>query len=355
MIPWFQVQAFETKVWEELDIIEVVNDDLYIAGGRISIDAPINGDLTIAGGELEINGDISQDANIAWGDILVTGSVGDDMRIVGWNVRIESNIQWDLVVFSGDVKIDKEVVITWDLVVYAWRVVLNGQVLWDAQIGAEELVLNGSILWNTKAMVGSFKNPSNTWRIEWNLDYESSEKLTDLESLTTGEVVFSQNKIKDELKEWLIKFSVQYYLLEIAGLFIFGSLILLYFEKMFGSISKRLRKHTWKSFVYGLLVVIVAPILMVLLAISVIWIPFALLLLFIYIFMFVFITLLNVMVLSSLVINKYKVIQLYKKLLIILWFAIVLGLINGINILVGLFTIGAMTLKKIDIVEKLRK
>jgi hypothetical protein len=71
--------------------------------------------------------------------------------------------------------------------------------------------------------------------------------------------------------------------------------------------------------------------------------------------MFVFITLLNVMVLSSLVINKYKVKELYKKLLIILLFAIVLGLINGINIIVGLFTIGALSMKKIDVIAKLRK
>jgi hypothetical protein len=93
----------------------------------------------------------------------------------------------------------------------------------------------------------------------------------------------------------------------------------------------------------------------VLLAISVIWIPFALFLLFAYIFMFVFITLLNVMVLSSFVIHKYKIQELYKKLLIVLWFAIILGLVNGINILIGLFTVGAITLKKIDVIEKLRK
>jgi hypothetical protein len=65
MIPSFQVQAFESKIGEELDIIEVVNDDLYIAGGRVNINAPINGDLTITGGELNINGDIAEDANIA--------------------------------------------------------------------------------------------------------------------------------------------------------------------------------------------------------------------------------------------------------------------------------------------------
>ena len=355
MIPWFQAQAFESKIGDDLDIIETVNDDLYIAGGRISIDAPINGDLTIAWGELEINGEISQDANIAGGDILITASVGDDLRIAGWNVRIESDIEWDLVVFAGDVKIAKWVIISWDVSVYAWRVVINGEVLWNAKIWAEELVLNGTISGNTEVMLGNFKNPSNTWKITGDLNYESSEKLTGLESVTTGEIIFKQSDIRSDFEGGIMSFIAWFYVLEIIGLFIFASLILLYFEKMFSSISKKMRKHTWKSFVYGLLIVIGTPILIILLAISVIWIPFALFVLFAYIFMFVFITLLNVMVLSSLVINKYKVKELYKKLLIILLFGIVLGLINGINIIVGLFTIGALSMKKIDVIAKLRK
>lgn len=355
MIPSFQVQAFESKIGEELDIIEVVNDDLYIAGGRVNINAPINGDLTITGGELNINGDIAEDANIAWGDILVTGSIGDDLRVAGGNVRIESNVEWDLVVLAGDVQIAKWVVISWDLSVYAGRVVINGEVLWNTKMWAWELVLNGLMLGNVEVMLGEFKNPSNTWKIGGNLDYESSEKLTDLEAATTGEVIFKQSDIRGQFEGGVVSFFAWFLLLEIIGLFIFGSLILLYFEKMFSSVSKKMRKYTWKSFVYGLLTFIATPILIVLLAISVIWIPFALFLLFAYIFMFVFITLLNVMVLSSFVIHKYKIQELYKKLLIVLWFAIILGLVNGINILIGLFTVGAITLKKIDVIEKLRK
>ncbi|MFK7780348.1 MAG: hypothetical protein QM490_04315 [Candidatus Gracilibacteria bacterium] len=350
-----QTNAFEVLVGEEVYVTEEVNDDFYVAGGSITITTPINGDLLIVGGDINVNSNIEQDLIITGGNIVVSGNIGDDVRIAGGAVTINSNIEGDLIIGAGDVRIYKGVVIKGDLLVGAGRIIMDGEVMGKAKIGAGQLVLNGTIHGDAEINIEEFSNPSNIGIIKGNLNYTSDSKILDLESASRAKVIFKKSFIKDNIEKGLITFISSIVIIKIIGLFLFSTLFYLYFQKYFSKVSDNLKKQTGKSFLYGFLTIIGLPVIIILLFISVIGIPFALLFLFGYIFMFVFLSLINIIVFTSFVVDKYMINQLYKKLLIILGLTLVFGLINGIGLLVGFFTLGAIAIKKIDIIKSLRK
>lgn len=350
-----QTYSFSLETSEELSITQEVSDDLYSAWGRVDIQAPINGDLIIAGGEINIDSQVLEDVNIVGGDIDIKGVIWDDLRVLGWNIQIDSDVTGDVLIAWGDVRISKNVIIGWDLLVWAGRVVLDGEVLWKVTIGAEEFILNGVVHENAHLMIDQFKSPTGSGQILWDLKYESHQNISELESVAQGEVSFEQSFVKEDIKQWLIEFITSYLLLKVLGLFVLAAALFFFFEKYFMKVSQHLRESTAKSFLTGFLTVIVTPVLVILLFVSVIGIPVAFFLLFGYVFMFVFLSLINVIVLSSVLIQKYSITAVYQKILIILGLSLVFGIINGISIVAWFFTLGALFMKKYELIQELRK
>ncbi len=349
------VNAFEIKWWEEISIQEEVNDDLYVAGGRVEVVAPVNWDLVISGWELIIESDVKEDLIIAWWNITISWNVWDDVRVAWWNIVIEGNVAWDLVVWGWDVRVKDWVVIWGDLVVWAWRLTLDWDVMWKAKISVWEFILNWMISSDAEVNLEKFRNNSGSGVINWNVIYRGRDEMPSLESSIKWEVVFEKNVIREDVKKSAIWFLTSYLIVKVLGLFLFASLIYLYFAKFFSNVSDNLRKETWKSFLYGFLVMVWTPVVIILLFITVVGFPFGLLFLFAYIFMFVFLWLLNTMVISSIFIDKYKVKELYKKLLIIFWFTLLFWLTNWVNPIVWLFTVWALGIKKLEVCDKIRK
>lgn len=347
-----QTNAATFKAWEELNITQNISWDFYGAWWRVQVDSDIDGDLIIAWWELNINWDISEDLIIAWWDIVISWNVWDDIRVAWWNVRIEWNVDWDLVVAWWNIEIKKEVLINWDLLASWWRIILDWEVMWNALVKSWEFVLNWVIQNNLDLTTEKFSNTTWSWRIFWNTNYKSQKRIESLENSTNWETSFKE--IKDVKKEilWFLSF---YLIVKLIWIFVFSSLLFLFFQKWFASISNILREKTGKSFVHGLLVFGWMPIIIILLFISIIWIPLWIFWIFLYIFLFVFLEIINSVVLTSLIVNKYNIEKTYQKMLILLWFCLLFWLINWIDLIVWLFTVWAIMVKKIEIIWSFRK
>src|SRR2546423_15427522 len=55
---------------------QTINDDIYAAGGTISIDGNVNGSVIPAGGTLPVSGPVPRDGVVAGGTIKPTGKGG---------------------------------------------------------------------------------------------------------------------------------------------------------------------------------------------------------------------------------------------------------------------------------------
>lgn len=354
---WTQiVSAFEAKSGEDVDIVEKVDWDLYIAWGRVNVNAPVDWDLVISGWSIAVEADVEEDLTIFWGNINVIWNVWDDLKIAWGNIDIIWDIDWDLIIAWWNVRIGKDVVIKWDLVAWAWNLVLDWEVKWKAKIWAGKFVLNWVINGEADIIIDDFKNPSGSGVIRGDTIYRSDLKIDELEKSIKGKITFSEKTFwEHNSKSIFIKFLAYYLIIKLIWLFLLASLIYIYFEKFLFRISDNLRKQTWQSFLYWFLIIVWTPILIVLLFVTIIWIPFAIILLLAYIFLFAFLGILNTLVISALIIKKYKIKKLYQKLLIIFWFAFIFAVTNGVNPIVWLFTIWALAIKKIEIVKELRK
>jgi len=353
-IPLGSVLAFEMKAWEEVFVNEMVDGDLYTAWWRVEINSDISWDLFIAGWDIIIDSNIWEDLTVAWWQINISWNIGDDLRIAWWSILINWDIWWDLIIWWWEIRIREWVKIGWDIVIWAWKLVLDWNIKWNALISVWDLVLNWNIDWNTKLYIDKFTNPNTTWSINWNLDYKASKQNVELENIASWTSNFKEIIIDKKIKKGLIWFVTTYIIIKLFWLFLFSLLFYFLFKKIFKRVSTILRTQTSQSFLYWILTILLTPIIIVLLLISVIWIPFAFLLLFIYIFLFVFLGLLNTIVISSLIISKYKVSANYQKVLIILWFTIIFWLTNWLNLIVWLFTIWAVLINKKEIVQSLR-
>lgn len=130
---------------DEVTISEADSGDLYLAGGEVSVKSDVDGDLLIAGGEVSVDGDVSQDLMISGGSIEVKGKVGDDLRIFGGTSQIKNDVQGDLLVFGGKLQIEEGAVVHGMIKVYGGEIRLDGEAKGKVDVAGGDFEQNGSV------------------------------------------------------------------------------------------------------------------------------------------------------------------------------------------------------------------
>ena len=78
---------------------DVVTEDLYAAGNRITIEGRIEGDLIAAAfEEVVISGEVTGDVTVVAGRVTITGTVGGSVRVAAGRVEVGGSIAEDLAV-----------------------------------------------------------------------------------------------------------------------------------------------------------------------------------------------------------------------------------------------------------------
>jgi len=125
-------------------IDQSVNEDLYLAGGTITINAPVFGDLIVTGGTIYVNDSISHDILVAGGNVTINGYVGGKVICTGGIVRITKDIRSDLVVAGARVVLEKGSTIYGSLMAIGANLTLNGTVNGDIKARAGQIILSGT-------------------------------------------------------------------------------------------------------------------------------------------------------------------------------------------------------------------
>lgn len=132
--------------------------DYFGAGGMLNLTDPIEGDAILAGGRVAIASEIKGDVVAAGGELSVGGAVGDDLYAAGGNVQVDALVNGNARVAGGDLTIGPATVVAGALSLTGGRVQfdgnthqylqatggsvrLNGEVHGDAEVRAEELIV----------------------------------------------------------------------------------------------------------------------------------------------------------------------------------------------------------------------
>ncbi|MBW6461840.1 MAG: polymer-forming cytoskeletal protein [DPANN group archaeon] len=286
------VSALEIREGDNILIEDRLSESLYATGGSISVDAQIDGDLTAFGRIIIINSPIEDDLMACGGQILINAPIGKTAQICGSSININSDTGGDLTVIGGDIIINGDVdgdlrvmggniiingEIDGDILVTGGNIVINGPVTGDLAITAGELTIKGTIDGDVNAKAEKIKFGKSTV-IKGDFIYASNDVLFN-EQQVTGSIIKKEVAIKTyspiNNSGWKIVSGIT--------LLLIGILLVLVIPKLSDRLADNIKTDFLKSMVYGILTLVVVPVIALMLAITVIGIPISIMLIFLYI------------------------------------------------------------------------
>lgn len=238
-------------------------DDMFFAGENLIFSGKTSSSMFGIGDKIILNGDIGNNLYSAGTSIDINGIIDDTVFMAGETITINKNSKINGTVFAAgrNIKILGEI---------------NGNLI----IGAGNITIDGKINGDVKAFAGNIHIKENGI-ISGDFDYKSDTKISNNEeSKITGEITFKELKHprKEEFKNFKESFKIAAFVLFKLFLllsFITGALLILLFPITKKLETERSTKNFWFSCLWGLIPLLIYPVIIILLIGFVITIPLA--------------------------------------------------------------------------------
>lgn len=278
-----EAARFRTGNNVKIDSDKPLRDDLYISGGNIEVNDTINGDLIIFGGSIIVNGDVKGDLILLGGQIDINGLVDGTARIAGGDIFIKGTIKKDLMIASGNLTLNEKSRIGRDIVLGVGRSRISGSVGRRIIGGSSDMVIDGSVNGDVVVTTNELKIGRGAV-IDGDLKYTSENKASISSSADIGGEVHSRRPPVGRRTVNRQVAGVLNFLVSIVWLMVLGTVMLALFPSYAYRVNENLEDFPWKSLIWGILALILTPIIAGLLVITIIGFPLALILFFIYLF-----------------------------------------------------------------------
>lgn len=279
--------AFEFQSGENITFPQnaSTSGSLAIAGRNVTVDGNVDGDLFCAGQNVTINGDIDGDVLCAGQTITINGRVNGDVRTAAQSVMFSAaQIVRNVTAFGQDVFLRARSAVRGEVGVGAQNFELSESVIGkDLTGGVETATINGGVGGDMRLEVNQLTlGPEAT--IAGSLQYGSDKEAVISENATVSGSITKTAPIKPEKKETVARVERTRETFSLAGLLgklVFYGLLAFVFISLFPKytlhISDVLRNDAGKSVGFGFLSLFVIPILLLLLCVTIIGIPVAIL------------------------------------------------------------------------------
>lgn len=239
----------------------VVAADDSRAGGTIVVGETetVQGDLRAFGGSVVVYGTVTGDVQAFAGDVVVAGSVGGNVQAFAGSVTITGTVDGSVQGAGGRVTVADGATVDGDLEVGAGSILVAGTVNGDAKLGAETITLAPTAV------------------VNGDLAYDGTLHQQP-GSTVTGQVVRDE-RIGVQFGPTMPRIPAivgDIYTLLVN--LVVGAVLLALFPRFTGTVSRRVREDALRSGLLGLAAGIGGAILVLLLAITIVGIPLALVL-----------------------------------------------------------------------------
>jgi len=271
------VFAFDARYGDIITVAsgEVIDSDLYVAGGTIIIDGTINGDLIAAGKIIRVNGPVNGSIIAAGGTVDINGEVTHAVRIIGETLNISGTIGRDLLVAGEEVSLASTAEIGSDLLLGAGTALIDGLIKGDINSGVESLTIA-----STASIQGKLTYISeNEANIQSGAQIRGpiTHKLPDVkERLAVG-----THRLPD-VKERLTLVGFWGRVIGFLMTLVFGIIIVLLAPRRMKAVTESIRTRPWASLGWGVIILIFTPIAAGIVCITIIGLPLGLITLVLY-------------------------------------------------------------------------
>lgn len=256
---------------------EVVNDDVYLAGGSISSLGDVRGDLISVGGSMVLSGAVLHDLMAAGGNVSITSSVGDDLRVAGGNVTVQGSVAGDVVAAGGQLQFSGTG-IGGDAALAGGTISIDTPIAGDLRVGGGSVRINAPVGGSIYAEVDSLTlGPKAV--VTGNLNYRSpNEAKLEQGAAVQGKTEYAHretpaNVSKAGIATFLTFWFFMRFLMLLAGSLALGLL----FRRYAHELTTMAAQRPLAEIGLGLVTLIVVPIVSVLLLATVIGIPLGML------------------------------------------------------------------------------
>jgi len=261
---------------------EVINDDLYVAGGTVTINGTVNGDVFASGGTVTFSGKATGSVHLAGGTVTLGGEVGKSARVAGGNVVVTATIAEDLLVGTGNLDLSRGTVGR-DLLLGAGNAALTGSVGRRVWGGGGTVTLNGSIGQAVRLEVDEL-TVTRQAKIGGNLTYISAKEAQIEEGAQIAGTVTREEPPEGRRRAMQAPATLADRLFGgvrgalIAWLMaaIYGVVLLFALPQISVGATNRLVERPWPSLGLGIVLLIVVPVVAALVLFTIVGIPLAL-------------------------------------------------------------------------------
>jgi hypothetical protein len=255
------VSALVTYNGGQVVIDQPIQDDVFVSGGTVDINAPILS-LLAAGGTININAPVQGDVIVAGGTVNANNNIAGKLVAAGGTVVVSGNIGTNAVITGGTVEVRQGVTVERDAL-------FSGGMVTNA----------GTIKGNLTVRAQTFTNTG-----------------------TAGHLDVQLSEPRGEFSRIITIFGVLF----VIGLFILGLLLLKLIPRGFLVVEEEVRKSAILKTIAGFFAIIISFIILVLISITVILLPIALIFWMIYFIALILSTLFVALALGRLIAKWVK-------------------------------------------------
>jgi len=260
---------------------ERIEGDLFAFNKVVEISGTVTGDVYVMGGQVFIDGDVLGSVLIAAGSGDISGKVGESVRAIGGQLRLSGSIGSSVTLLAANADITPAAEIGRDLVALAGNMDLSGRVGFNATVISSNVRISGEVKNDLKTYAEQLRLTSKAV-IGNDLNYRSaSPAWIDPGARIGGKIHYHSTLLRDILKgTWLqgvfIGSKLAVLFMNFLFTFVIGVILLKIFPGSIHEAIHALKRHPWKSFVYGIVLLILFPLTALLLLMTILGAPFAL-------------------------------------------------------------------------------
>lgn len=249
-----------------------------MTGTEVRPTGPIHGDLVAAAGRISVDYPIDGDAVLAAGSIDVRGRVGEDLRVAGGFVTLTGRVRGEALAVAGSLAFGPDAELGGRAWLAGGDVAVAGRFHRDVKVYARNVLLLGHVTGNVHVFATTIEVLPNA-RIEGNLTYVSN---TPIKIHPGAQVMGKVIREPGRLPELRMPGWPPFRPLLMFGLLAAGALLLAIFPRFTATAVQTVRASPLGSLGLGIAIFFSLPPVMLLLVITIIGIPIALMLLGLY-------------------------------------------------------------------------
>ncbi|MBI4093161.1 MAG: hypothetical protein HY420_04525 [Candidatus Kerfeldbacteria bacterium] len=257
-----------------VDLAGSFADDVFVGGGTVTVSGPVAGDLFVGGGTVKVTGEVKGSVRVAGGTLELDGRVGRNATLFGGTISLGKNadVAGETIIFGGNVTIDGHA----GKLIQAWggSFRLNGSSDSDVRLytfddcGRSPCVSVGP----NAAIKGNF-----TYTASQDARIDGQAKISG--QIERKEIAISAKETKKLIRQI---FTVGR-LWSLFSLLVVGLLIALLLPRTVRQVAATMVKRVGPTVGFGALIFFATPLVLILLALTLIGIPLALILAGLYI------------------------------------------------------------------------